>query len=1743
MSPNGEIRITAGTTPVAGDGLSITVNIRVDDDRESTDIDRDETSHVDLQIRVKYVELEDLALTAKNLQGADVGATDSVGTFYLLEGKTLTAAVLVATVTASGGIKDYIYAVEGGGGDLTFDLSTREVHIAKDKAAQTPGTAGATLSVKVKVTDKRGETATLTLRAVFETVPAHPLVEFQPAANSSGKYVVVRAGAQLTAVNVARFEIPPEDALTKTEGDDALVLAAGQVQITANHRPTGKTLTAIITQTDGNDDAREIARPDRLYTISVRYVPAIEARVEDASNAEIAAVVELTVKKGAHFVGSVSVSGGVGGDYSYTPTGVGTSQNLEVDDDGNIRIPTTLEPVAGVGLSITVNIRVDDDENSADSDRDATLPVDVKITVKYVLLESPEIEAQTPAGVRLDNTNTPTFYRLAGATSTADITAAKVVGRKGKSPYTFAIVDADAQGVANGLAVESNGNIVLKSGATPAAGANANRVVTVRLSDSQRPTAETAEVELTVRFEQVETHADVVFTPQSGVTQNDAKEYRVVQAGAPGANVHVLDLASGGDTLSITEGDADLVLVAGSPNRLEITSSAPRNRQTLTAEITQTDGDDNAQEIERPDRTYTVSVRYIPAIEARVEDASNAEIAAVVELTAKQGAHLVGSVSVSGGVGGDYSYVASGVDTSQNLEVDADGNIRIPATLAPVAGDGLSITVNIAVDDDKDSAASDRDATSPANVRITVKYVELESPEIEARDKDGTAALTAPTGSNAAVFYQLSGVALDASLAVAKVVGSKGKLPYAFAIVDENGQVQANAKGLEVNSGTGDITLVSGESTTQTGTAADRVITVRLSDNQRPTAETADATLTIRFEAVAPHPDLTGETGGAHVQSFDLSDNLLTVLVNPGVTEKQVVVRNVAVTAIAPAAAPTLTTITGNLDFDASAKEISIPDGTVPTGDNLSVVLSASDGTDPPQAAARPDKTYSLTVRYLSHVGLSFVGEVGNSLDVTTSGINVRRTAGTTPASVFVASLSASGGAGSYNYSISGHTETGKAINFDTNSNILWIPSSFVPSTSGVRVDIVVTANDNEAITDEARQEIQITYTEAPGDPLPGNFVATAPSSNSRIVGAFDDSKRVTVYGVEADGTSDDLPVMTLSHSNGAVAVSKETGELNYASGQVVIPKAMRKTFGTEFTGVFLATDRRAATADARYSLTVLLAQQLSGTAEGEELFADAKRLPPPDGNKTAANQSRGQFFHTTTESTLFRPVLSFPNITVAGLVARSADNNFQWDFDTKQMRRNGAPETNPSANELVTLIDPAANPKILPAPLTLDVRNREVPALAFVTAAITANEIPHDETPTTRIWKFRVEGGALTRKIYRPFHNLTLSPTGAFTVAASVPPRVDDTDGESEFADFDVHVDFTHADAALRRGQTLTVTVTAEDIGYPGLGAVSHVAEVVLEAEPIPHLQAGVWTPVASGATQITQPVTVTAKLSTSHNVASVSVSRGRPANNQRYTYTGQRINGTGDALTLSEHGVITIPPSTAPMPTPGLTVTFMVTADDTGHPETDPAEVRVTVVYVLQEVLQAGVRKLDGSSLSGTPIIYRLADEPAPVDGLNVVQVVARGGRAPYRYFVHGDSNPGNLIVKDNGIVAIAADETPDVSGTRLVTVRVEDNQDGDLKETAFATITMNFRAVARHSDLQISMASGIVTNSAGQYIAVRAGAQNEEVALLSVQVDNADSLSKSGDNQLLFNKHANTDVYRLRIAPRHRADRADA
>ena len=346
--------------------------------------------------------------------------------------------------------------------------------------------------------------------------------------------------------------------------------------------------------------------------------------------------------------------------------------------------------------------------------------------------------------------------------------------------------------------------------------------------------------------------------------------------------------------------------------------------------------------------------------------------------------------------------------------------------------------------------------------------------------------------------------------------------------------------------------------------------------------------------------------------------------------------------------------------------------------------------------------------------------------------------------------------------------------------------------------------------------------------PLTGEFVDSALTSNSRIVGDFDASKRVTVYGL-ADDTGN-LPVINLSHNNANVNVgdiSKQSGDLDYASGQVFIPAAMRKNFGTEFTGVFAANDNNPQTDSATYSITVLLLERLEGTARGQALFVDAGR---PDNHRTP---SRGQFFHTATESTLFRPVLTFPGIAVEGLEARSADNNYRWDFATKRLLRNGAPSGN-NDNRLVTLVDPSANPKILPAPLTLDIRDRLVPSLEFVNSNTTAPQIAHDDTPTTAIWTFQVYGGALTRQTYRPFHNFQLSHTGAFSVVTL--GRSTNANG-AQLANYQIKVDFTHPDAVQRRGQTLTVTVTAEDTGYPGLGSASHVAEVVLQRSQLPAL------------------------------------------------------------------------------------------------------------------------------------------------------------------------------------------------------------------------------------------------------------------------------------------------------------------
>ena len=123
----------------------------------------------------------------------------------------------------------------------------------------------------------------------------------------------------------------------------------------------------------------------------------------------------------------------------------------------------------------------------------------------------------------------------------------------------------------------------------------------------------------------------------------------------------------------------------------------------------------------------------------------------------------------------------------------------------------------------------------------------------------------------------------------------------------------------------------------------------------------------------------------------------------------------------------------------------------------------------------------------MSHVGLTFTQNDGTTpLDVNTR-INLQKIAGTPNlASIFVAKFEGRGGVGEITYSVSGNTESGKNVQYDTANRVLWIDDNVNPTSGGLEITVVVSADDSgEPATNGVTQNIAITYTEISAVPLP----------------------------------------------------------------------------------------------------------------------------------------------------------------------------------------------------------------------------------------------------------------------------------------------------------------------------------------------------------------------------------------------------------------------------------------------------------------------------------------------------------------------------------------------------------------------------------------------------------------------------------------------------------------------------------
>ena len=1154
VDADGNINIISGTIPLAGDGLSITVNIAVDDDKDSTEANRDATSAANVQIRVKYVLLEDLALIAKDLQGNDVGtgATDTVGTFYLLEGQTTGAQVLVATVTASGGIKDYTYALEGTGGDLAFDPATRQVHIKSGQTAAAPDSAEATLAVTVKATDSQttANEKLLTVRAVFETVQTH------------GDLIVINGGSTL-GINLVSVVTAADsnarvvaDNVRPTRGETGVKIVqvstfgleyvGTNLQIAANAIPDGRTLSVLLMATDEGDEDnladKAGARPDQLYTVQLRYIRALAAVARNADGtAVLNAPVVITSKATTHIIASISVSGGTSNTYTYTGESTTGSALVVNASTGIVSIPAGVQPQVG-GVNIIFRVTA----NDTGTNDDATDPATAEVTVMYHLLESPEIEAQDKDGTAALAAPVA-VHQLSGVDLEADVPVAKVVGSKGTSPYTFAIVAPNT----TGLEVDANtGNIVLKSGeSTTQTGSAADRVITVRLTDSQT-NRETADATITVRFEAVNPHGDLTFIAETDVTQSGS-EYIVVQAGTPSAAVPVLNFASV-DSVSRTAGDAPLVFVSGSPNRLEIAANTVPTGQTITAEITQTDGDNNDLERTRPDRTYTVSVRYIPALAAEVRNANGVGALVLTDGTLviekESAASLnIASIAVSGGTSDTYDYSIENKHSDNALGVTPEGVVYIPAGVAPLPTDGLSLTVEITANDKTDS--KNNGATAPAVASITVRYVMDPGLGGQVQDLAGNEATSTP------IIYRLLNLAAPSEgLATGlKVVGQRGDggSTYEYAIEGTD----PNPDGLSVDASSGVISIVAGQ-TPDTDTSKMRVVTVKISGTRNGNAREALVTVSVQFTGLGAHsfsidPGTFEENKNAKGEYVVVRDKSETAEVR--VIESFSISHTDSVAKHAGAA---------QLLFGANSQDgydLKIASGTVPGGQpavsgglTLIAQIRGSDDDDTPQKRARPDLDHFITVIYIANIAPTLEDAGGTPIaDLA----NVDISGPTGGASLFVGNIAATGGdtgeSGRYTYN-----KASGDLELDTTNGQVFISGKTPTAGEGeplfIEVDVNDTGGDNSDQTDAKRIRIDVDYILDPGlsgqvqnldgtpatsTPIIYRLAGNAAPSGGLATGLKVVGQRGTGYTYAIEGTSPNPDGLSVDASSGIISI------------------------------------------------------------------------------------------------------------------------------------------------------------------------------------------------------------------------------------------------------------------------------------------------------------------------------------------------------------------------------------------------------------------------------------------------------------------------------------------------------------------------------------------------------------------------------------------------------------------------------
>ena len=1003
---DGELRIAGSVTP--GDlatGKLLTATVSVNDDESA--VGGPETGAVEILVTANYITLPPVeASFVEGRNGEQAVPTSAPVTVYSAWTSSDNApATVAATAKATVGTRTsdtFTFHKIGTEGKLEVDVSSGAVMLAANRP-QFGRFDLHTITVEFRAaTNAVATQQTLTVRHQmvhpiiaapnsFQSRPnCHPGdqingtndLEIVMAAGEEGS--VWNAGGQCSYLafsrNIRVYNVDdPRLPIARTvKTDDGLNLGTrnadhivGVNGNTFTYTAERRTLSIVIAYNDTGPGSHVTDEYTRTIYVVFPGVPKIAAVLEDASGADAAITKPLTVYVGAtdanaKVVASVKASGGAGSPYTYTGTALESTDELEVNAEGKISVPAGFVAKVSPGDNFQLEVAVDDSGSNAG----VTTPAKVTLTLQYIKTSGPlAAEAVYTTPNIYDATNT-TYYGAKDVALAAAVNVANISPSGAIPPYNFAI---EGNADSSELEISGSGNtrvVRLKSGATPSAAAveARRRMITVRVTDTgdvgNSIQQMTMDVVVSVNFVEVEPHGQLFVEDADG--NELGNDFVVVTSGVSAQDVLLSEDVYAARPIRRQDLGREAAVVSEvshhglrfNSSGLVIPANTPLNGQTLSVVVQATDGATSqptasAQAAARQDQTYTISVRYVPAIAAEVLSTTNAALSNtdVVELTVVAGTQLVGKVSASGGVGGTYSYTPTPAQAGgTNLAVDADGNINIIAGTNPVAGDGLSITVNIAVDDDSANTEGDRDETSAANVQIRVKYVLLEDLALTAKDAGGN-----NVGAEASLgtFYLRDGASTDSQVLVGSVEASGGIQGYTYARKGTGGDLTFDPQTRQLH-------IPNNTSAADPNTAAATLlITVQVTDSQSP-AETKDLTVRAVFVKVSPHGDLT------IAPESDITPNSRNeyVVVRPASHTNAVDVANIT----APQG-DTVSKTGGDSELEFTAPNLRIANNTSPTGQTVTAQITQTDGGDADdltdEKGARPDRIHQIAVRYI----------------------------------------------------------------------------------------------------------------------------------------------------------------------------------------------------------------------------------------------------------------------------------------------------------------------------------------------------------------------------------------------------------------------------------------------------------------------------------------------------------------------------------------------------------------------------------------------------------------------------------------------------------------------------------------------------------------------------------------------------------------------------------------------------------